>query len=329
MSNNNFTPTPFLTEIGRMLWGSLYEPTTTDFDGNPLKELEPGKPHPGFIEFGLGIPKKAGETHFAMSELGKIIWAQGYKDHPNAAGHESFSWKAIDGDSTKPGKPYKGKPGRAPCEKEGHPGHWVFSFRCMAAPYPPKIVDSEGRNAPQLLTKDAIMPGDCIQVAGSVVGNTGATPGVYLNPLAVSFQGGHLKGRISTGGIDPTKVGFGKGPRPAFVTDMPVGAQSAPPPPSTAGVGQPPPPPGNAAAPPPPPGGAAPPPPPSTAVQPSPPFLGTGAPPPPPGGAAAPPPPPPPPSGPKMTAKASGQPYSAFIASGWTDATLKANGYIE
>jgi hypothetical protein len=30
-----------------------------------------------------------------------------------------------------------------------------------------------------------------------------------------------------------------------------------------------------------------------------------------------------------MTAKAAGQTYAAFIAGGWTDATLKANGYME
>jgi hypothetical protein len=30
-----------------------------------------------------------------------------------------------------------------------------------------------------------------------------------------------------------------------------------------------------------------------------------------------------------MTAKAAGQTYAAFIAAGWNDATLKANGYME
>jgi hypothetical protein len=34
----------------------------------------------------------------------------------------------VDGDSAKPGKPYKGKPSRAPKDKPGFPGHWVFAF---------------------------------------------------------------------------------------------------------------------------------------------------------------------------------------------------------
>jgi hypothetical protein len=51
-------------------------------------------------------------------------------------------------------------------------------------------------------------------------------------------------------------------------------------------------------------------------------------------GAPIPPPPhpailqPPPPAGPTMTALAAGVTYEAFIAAGWTDATLRANGYI-
>ena len=311
---SNFTPTPFLSSIGRMMWGSLYEPRMTDFDGNPLQpsKSNPTQPHPGFIEFGLGVPKNPGETHWAQTAMGKVIWEQGYRDHPNAAPHDSFAWKVTDGDSTKPGKPYKGKPGKPPCENEGYPGHWIFAFRCMAAPFPPKIVDSKGNPAPHLLTKNAIMPGDCIQVAGSVVGNSGATPGVYLNPDAVSFQGGHKDGRLSSGGIDPTKVGFGQGARPSFVTDMPVASAGAPPPPP--GVGAPPPPP----------------PPPSTTVQPYPPILGGAAPPPPAASAPPPPPPPPPPAptGPVMTAKANGLSYASFISQGWTEATLRSNGYI-
>lgn len=314
---SNFTPTKFRTDTGRLMWGSLYDPTTTDFDGNPLEPLAPGKPHPGFIRFGLGIPKRPGETHFSQSELGKVVWAQGHRDHAATATRDDFSWKAQDGDSTRPGKPFRGKPGVPPCEKEGYPGHWVFTFNCLAAPYPPKIVDSVGNPAPQLLTKDAIMPGDCIQVAGSVVGNTGASPGVYLNPDAVSFQGAHVKGRLSTGGIDTTKVGFGQGPRPAFVTDMPT--NSPPPPPAATATGSPPPPPPS--------GGSAPPPPPSTAVQPSQTFLA----PPPPAASAPPPPPPPPPAavaGPVMTAKAAGATFQQFLASGWTEANLRSNGYI-
>src|ERR1700744_686221 len=96
---NNFTPTEFLTPIGRMVWGSMYERTMEDFDGNPLKPNKDGTPNPGFIEFGLAIPKNAGEAQWWDSPLGKIICAQGFKDHPQSAPRPDFSWKVVDGDS--------------------------------------------------------------------------------------------------------------------------------------------------------------------------------------------------------------------------------------
>jgi hypothetical protein len=312
-------PVKFITRTGRYLFGDLYEADKTDFDGNPLKPLDNGNPHPGYYTVGVAVPKLPGETHFSMCEEGKHIWAVGHRDHPQAAQHDGFSWKVIDGDSTKPGKPYKGKPGRAPKDVLNYPGNWIFTFRSFAN-FPIPVRGPQGEMRPELEKAGGVMPGDCVQVYASVTGNDGATPGVYLNPLCVSYQGPHRDGRISANGVgDTTKLGFGQGPRPAFVTDMPTGQApgSAPPPPPAAPAGN--------AAPPPPPTQQVP----QVPVSPAPGFVG--APPPPPPGNAAPPPPPPPPAnaGPKMTAKAAGQTYAAFIAGGWTDATLKANGYIE
>lgn len=310
----------FRTPVGRILWGSLYDRNMEDFDGNPLKPLSDNKPHPGFLEIGVAFPKNPGE-HWASTPWGKIVWDQGHRDHPHSAPRDDFSWKVIDGDSTKPGKPYRGQPGKAPCEKEGYPGHWVVSLRTMLDI---TIVNATG--SAYILEPNAVMPGDCVQVFASVQGNTGATPGVYINPEVVSFQGLHVKGRIVANRPDPTKLGFGQDPRPAYVTDMPAGGSALPP--ATPGSpGAPPPPAGAAAGSSPPP----PPPPPKVAVQPSTSFVaGAGAPPPPPSGSAPPPPPPPPPpSGPRMAAKAAGVSYQQFLANGWTDETLKANGYFE
>jgi hypothetical protein len=309
-------PVKFITRTGRYLFGDLYEADKTDYDGNPLKPLDNGNPHPGNYTVGVAIPKLPGETHFSMCEEGKHIWIVGHRDHPQAAQHDGFSWKVIDGDSTKPGKPYKGKPGRAPKDVPNYPGNWILTFRSFAN-FPIPIRGPQGEMRPELDKAGGVMPGDCVQVYASVTGNDGATPGVYLNPLCVSYQGPHRDGRIIANGVgDTTKLGFGQGPRPSFVTDMPTGQApgSTPPPPGT----------------------PAPPPPPATQqgpqvpVMPAAGFVGT---PPPPNGAPAAPgtPPPPPPSapvGPQMTAKANGQPYAAFIAAGWTDATLKAQGYM-
>lgn len=314
---SNFQPTEFRTSIGRMLWGNLYEPKMEDFEGNPLKPNKDGTPNTGNYEFGLAIPKNPGETHWANSPLGAVIWAQGHKDHSASAPRPDFSWKVVDGDSAIAGKPYKGKPGRAPKDKEGYPGNWVFSFR---GSYAPKIVNANG--SAYLLDKDVVMPGDCIQVFGSVVGNTGATPGVYLNYAVVSYQGRHRDGRLSTAGPDPTTLGFGQDPKPAWMTDVPQG--NTPPPPAGAGA-TPPPPAFNGATPPPPPaqqGQQVP----QVPVTPAAGFVPTGTPPPPPAQQAA--VPPPPPAGPVMTPKAGGNSYATFIAGGWTDATLRSNGYM-
>lgn len=329
---NPFKATPFRTETGRIVWAgstavpnSLYEPRTQDFDGNALQ------PDQYSYEFGLAIRKKPGETHWANSTLGAIIWAQGHRDHPQAATGDDFSWKVTDGDSVKKSSKAKVRP----CDKEGYPGHWVFTFR---SGYAIKFVNADG--SAYLLDKGAVKVGDYVQVAGSVVGNTGKSPGVYLNHNVVSLQG---LGEAITGGPDPKALGFGQGPQPEGM--MPVGTMrtgAAPPPAPTPGAapaapaaapaasGSPaPPPPGGAPQPqPPPPASAAPP---QVPVSPAPGFVGAPGAPPAPGATPAPPPPaatPAAPAGPKMTDKAAGQTYATFIAAGWTDATLRAHGYM-
>ena len=220
---SKFTPTPFLTSTGRLLWGDLYTPRTTDFDGNPLvTKSGPNAGAPRVVfDFGVAFAKRPGETHFGQSELGAIIWAQGHKDHPQSAPRPDFAWKVTDGDSQVYGKPYKGKSTR-PCDKEGYPGHWVFSFGGGDAP---RIVNHDG--SAYILDKDAVQAGDCVQVSGSVVGNEGASPGVYLNHRFVSFQGPHRDGRIVQG-ADPKTLGFGAGPQFPGQIAMPAGAMAAP-----------------------------------------------------------------------------------------------------
>ena len=307
-----FKATEFTTDTGRIVWtgadsNSLYDPVTVDFDGNPLKPNDDGTPAV-IYRLGFALPKRPGETHFSQSTLGAIIWAQGHRDHPQAAQSSDFSWKVVDGDSTQ--KTAKAK--SRPCDKEGFPGHWVFTF---SSGFPFKFVNADG--SAYLLDRNAVKVGDYVQIAGTTAGNTGKSPGVYINHRVVSLQ---FQGKAITTGPDPKTLGFGhKGAVPDGAS--PVGALntgSAPPPPPPA------PPAGNAAPPPPPQQQV-----PQVPVSPAPGFVGT--PPPPPPGNAAPPPPPPPPAnaGPKMTAKANGQTYAAFIAGGWTDATLKANGYME
>lgn len=308
-------PTEFVTQTGRMVWGSLSKPKTTDYDGNPLVVKSgdnKGQPTQRY-EFGVAFEKRPGETHFSESEFGKIIWAQGHRDHGPSATRQDFAWKSIDGDSTIPGKGRNGQPGVAPCTKTGYPGHWVFTFSSQRAP---RVVNSDGSKD---IDAGTVLSGDFVQVSGTTVGNTGATPGVYINHDVVAFQGCSPLGRIASEGPDPKTLGFGKGPQPVM-TATPVGAL-----PSTVA----PPAPGVLATPPPPPviRPPAPPAPPQTAVTPHtgilvPPI--PNAPPPPPAAAVA---PPPPPAGPTMTAAAVGS-YDQYRASGWTDAQLRAGGLM-
>lgn len=299
------TATNFRTQTGRVVWGSMYEPITEDFDGNPMTVKsgpDIGKATQRF-EFGVAFAKRPGETHWAQCELGALVWAQGHKDHPQAAQRPDFAWKVTDGDSTIPGRGWKGRPGVAPNTKPGFPGHWVFKF---SSSYAPKIVNQNG--SAYLLEKDAVRPGDFVQVAGSTAGNTGATPGVYINHNFVAFQGHSPDGYIVTG-PDPKDLGFGAGPQPAM-SQVPVGAMAAPPAPLPAPAPSMPAP----AAP-------APAPAPQTAVAPHPAILLPAIPP-------APPAAPAPPAGPVMTAKAAGATYQQFVANGWTDANLRQQGYI-
>lgn len=323
--SNNFVATKFNTEIGRMVFGDIYDPETEDFDGNPLvikTGTDKGKPTVRY-NIGLAIPKN-GTTHWAQSPLGAVIWAQGFRDHPVSAetsrtDPSAFAWKVIDGDSAKPGKPFRGKPSKAPKDKPGFPGNWVFAFG--------------GSNEPKILTADlssyiletgVVHLGDSIQIVGDVIGNTGATPGVYLNYRGIIWHGMHRDGRIQSNNIDLDELRKQLAGQvvPAYVvagSAVPTGAPAVP------GAPQVPPPVTNAAPPAPPVNQQQVP---QVPVQPATGFIPAvpGSPPPPPATAAA--VPPPPPTGPQMTAKAAGNTYAAMIAAGWKEADLKAHGYM-
>ena len=90
--------------VGRYVQGSLYEPDTTDDDGNLLvfkKGADAGKPRISFF-FALAIPKNPGETHWNQTDWGKQIFAVGHAAHPAVAQSPTFAWKIEDGDSVIP-----------------------------------------------------------------------------------------------------------------------------------------------------------------------------------------------------------------------------------
>lgn len=305
-----------LFPVGRMVQGSLYKPNTTDAENRPLVVKtgpNAGQPRVDFY-FAIAIPKAPGETHWANTEWGRKIWDLGHASWPNGqAQRPDFAWKIDDGDSQVPNKR-----NRKNCDQVGMPGHWIVKFSGGTAP---KIVNRDGSAA--ILEPDAVKCGYYVQVFGNCVSNESTqTAGVYMNHRIVALS---AYGEEIVFGPDPTQVGFGGAPLPPGASAVPLGgmtppANGAPPPPS--GAPQPP----AATASPPVPGAVAsnPPPVPGAPVPTPAPNAGFVA-----GPATVPGAAPPPPAAPVRTMlPAATATYDAYIASGWTDAQLIANGLM-
>jgi Protein of unknown function (DUF2815) len=351
---------------GRIVQGDLYVANDTDFRTKqkkvfPAGHAKAGQPKITYF-FAVAIPKVPGHTHWAQTDWGGPIWQFGHTAWPKLIDtrtgqitRDDFAWKIEDGDSQKPNKN-----NRVNANTEGFPGCWVVA--CSSA-FAPKILDT---NFGPITEPGAVKRGFWVEAVATVDTNESeGNPGVYINGEFVMFRA--IDKEIS-GMIDPrTIAGFGRAALPNGVQAVGVaalaqpsaalptpgaapagfpGAYGAAPPPApvSPGFAPPPGPPvipgapapamGNAIYPssPPPPGPpaapayvtptyAAP-----TYVTPAPSFLNQGAAPPPP-----PPAPPAPPAavGPVMLPKAGNIPYATFVANKWTDAQLRAEGYIQ
>lgn len=319
--------------VGRIVMGSLYDPSTTDAEGKPLVVKtgpNAGQPRVNYF-FALAIPKGA-EPHWAHTPWGQQIWNVGNQAFPNAAQSPAFAWKIEDGDSQIPNKK-----GRKPCDNEGWRGHWILKF---SGGFAPKVYQQEGAGYVQVMQKDFCKPGYFVEVAFSVDGNgSQSQPGVYINHSMVCFR---AYGPEISFGPDVASAGFGQSALPvgasltppAGAIPMPQAPAAAPaayappalpgapvgyaPPPVPAGVPQIP---GVAPAPLAPagsvpmPSAPAPVAPAPIPVTPNPGFVQV---------------PPPAPAIPvrQMTANAQGVTYEAYVAAGWSDAQLVQNGLM-
>jgi hypothetical protein len=308
------TAVELTTPPGRFVFGDLYDPETEDFDGKPMvvkNGVDKGKPTQLYV-IGLAIPKT--QAHWGNEPgWGQAIWAAGHASFPGGeASRPDFSWKIYDGDATV--IPAKSKSTVRPCDREGWKGCWVLRLQSAFAPAIYNALTNPENPTP-MNDKDAVRPGYVIQVVGTVKGNTGSSPGVYLNHNAVGLRA-YLP-EIISGGVD-VKGKFG-GAVPAGASTMPAaaaipsGAPPAAPAPAAAVPAAPAVPAAAPAAPAP---AAAP-----TAVTPAPALVGipTGAPPAP---AAAPPPP-----ATRPPQQHKGIPLAAYLAQGWTIEQLRADGY--
>jgi hypothetical protein len=287
---------------GRIVWGDLYEGRDKSMDGRPLTYSN-GTPRKDY-SFGIAIPKGP-EPHWAHSAWGKQVWDFGHAKWPQGQGQRAdFAWKIKDGDSTVPTAT-----GRIPRDMPGHAGHWIVGLSSSIAPRLYKL----GPNGPIPFDEpNAIMPGDWVEAYINVASNEQLQkPGLYLNHSMVCFRGYDPAGRIQLG-PNVTQAGFGAAQVAAGVSVTPTG---------NALGGTPAVPAGNL--------------PPATAPAPTvatqnppsytPPGLAaanTGLPPPPPGAPAQAP-------VRVMLPKANGIPYEQWLAQGWTDDTLRGNGYMQ
>lgn len=320
---------PFNTGVGRFIGGSCYQGNSLDDKGQPKLYKSGANINQPRTDYSVGIalPKTPGR-HWAAEPWGAVIWAEGHGAWPQGqAQRKDFAWKIIDGDSTEPNKKMK-----RPCDQVGYPGNWILWFGGTKPP--PVAVAVSG--AP--VWNDApgtCMPGDYIEIRGSVVGNESTeTAGVYLNPEAVCLRGYHPDGRIASQLPDLATAGFGAA-LPAGAVTQPAGNAMAPTAPPVPGAGP-------AATPSTPAAPAAPAvpgtapsqapaaPPVPTPVTPNAATLGAPAPvgvPQAPAVSSA-PPAPPAPAARVMTAKAAGATYESFKASNWTDEQMVAEGYL-
>lgn len=294
------------TPVGRIVQGKLWEPQEVKDQKGAAKIGTDGKPLVDYY-FALAIAKTPGHTHWSQTDWGRQIWEEGNRAHPTFAPHPNFSWKVEDGDSQIPNKK-----GKRNCDREGFPGHWILKLRSgFAIP----TYNADG-SAP--MPANAFTPGNFAQVLISVKGNTGDTPGVYLNPVMVALSG---YGAEIVMGPDASEAGFGTAPLPAGASAAPLAAPAGlptPPAPVAPVLPQALPTPAVTA----PPAVAPAPTFPSSpvAVAPNPAFLA--------GPAVAAPPPVPVVAAPQITAAAGGATYEQFKANGWTDEAMRASGYL-
>lgn len=321
--------TEFLTPVGRLVQGDVFEAQTKNMQGQPLM-TQSGQPTQRYF-----IAVAFAKTDQAFGAFYTLLQQTARASFPtlfDAAGnctHPRFSWKLVDGDSVDD----NGKPNK---NKEGFAGHWVVKF---ASSFAPRAFHA-GRYAPheQIQDPKAIPRGYFVRVAGTIEGNgQPQKPGLYVNLGMVELAG---QGPIISSGPEASAVFGAAAPAlPAGATPLPMAGGAAPLglpgmasalPPAVPTLSTPPMNVGMASAP------VAAMALPTLPVMPNPAFLAA------PAGTAAPQVPglptpaggpaigamPASPSSPVMTAAAGGFTYAQYIAQGWTDAALREKGLM-
>lgn len=300
-------PRNFSAPIGRWVQGDLYQPQTTNQQGQPRvfqSGPKAGQPNPQwFISVAYSKQDPAWPAlEQAIRGEAAASWPALFPQGPmGPCTSPIFAMKIIDGD----GFDQMGKPNNA---KEGFANHWIVRY---TSGFAPKVYHSPSPGVwVEINDPNAVKRGSFLRVAGTIDSNKNVNkPGVFVNLGIIELNG---TGPEIVSGPSPAEAFAQPAALPPGATPLPAGGLS----------------PGF-----PPPGPAFTPPPPAAvpyAVQPSP-----LAPPPPPPVAAPPPPAPTPYAGfmaPTLPAfimlpSAQGATYEAMKALGWTDDAMVAAGH--
>ena len=182
-----------LSPVGRMVFGCLYEPKTTDMAGKPLTVSKGPNAGKSRVDYFFALAIKKSEADWKQTAWGKEITNAGMLVNPQHAQKPTFHWKVADGDT----------PNAENKVNENSVGHWILKF---SSGFAPNICDIN-RNI--IADKNIVNPGDYIQVYFTVRTNGSSLhPGIYLNFSIVCLVG-HGP-RIVMQSIDPKKVDFVK-----------------------------------------------------------------------------------------------------------------------
>lgn len=202
-----------LFPVGRYVGGSIDKGRDVIKNGVAVKN-DDGTAAKDF-SFGVAYDKTPGRD-WKDEPWGQQIVAKAQQDFPQGQWqHPQFSWKVTDGDSTVPNKK-----GKRPADNEHYRGKWVVWF---SSRFPAVTKDAKGRAD---VPADSIKPGHYVEVYGSVRGNTGDSPGVYVNHVAVAHSGGY--GMEITFAPDLSEVGFGQAALPPGVSAVPQSQMTPP-----------------------------------------------------------------------------------------------------
>jgi hypothetical protein len=310
----------FVTPVGRLVGGSFFDINTHDHENKPLA---PEK-HNWWV--GLAFPKTAANWWEEQGELGAVFQAIMRAANSHYVNGEpqqpTFAWKIINGDDPKH------------ASKTGYAGHWVIGFSRNVAIDACPVYNAAYQ---PVIDKNLAKKGYYYRISGSSVANgrTGNQAGVYINMemAQLLYAGEEIISGPAPASVFGAAPAMPEGARPIGVTPAaapvaaptPAAAPVAAPTPAAAPVAAPVAAPTPAAAP-----VAAPTPAAAPVAAPTPAAAPVAAPTPAAAPVAAPTPAAAPVAAPVkvMTEKACGATYEQFIAQGWNDEQLIANGYM-